>query len=272
VSRKVLVPPGSLTGILVAAAMAIIMLGPILTVVVWAFAEQWRYPSLLPAQWGFRFWSQMFRRADVWQSLATSLVVATVSTTVSALICWPAAYAFARLDFPGRRSLLMAFLAAQAFPKFALYLTVAVFFFRLDLVGTMEGVILAEIVHTLLFMIWIPTSAFRSVPPALEEAGFDLGASRLRVFLEITLPQCAPALAASFLLGFVATLFEVDAALLVGAPQVRTMPVLMLTLSAQVVVQYAAVLCVILWVPSFLLLLLSRRFMSARTIAAGLGA
>lgn len=270
-TRTLLRPP-SVIGLVVAGAMVLVMLGPILTVVLWAFAEQWRYPSLLPTQWGFRFWEQMFRRADVWQSLTTSLAVASVSTSLSALICWPAAYAFARLNFPGRRLLLMAFLAAQAFPKFALYLTMAVFFFRLDLVGTAGGVVLAEMVNTLLFMIWIPTSAFRSVPAALEEAGFDLGASRLRVFLEITLPQCVPALAASFLLGFVATLFEVDAALLVGAPQIRTMPVLMLTLSAQVVVQYAAVLCVILWVPSFVLLLLSRRFMSARTISAGLGA
>ena len=99
-----------------------------------------------------------------------------------------------------------------------------------------------------------------------------LGASRLRVFIEVTLPQAAPALAASYILAFVGTLFEVDASLLIGAPTIRPMPILMLSLSAQVVVQHAAVLCVILWVPAFALLLLSRRLMSARTIASGLGA
>jgi putative spermidine/putrescine transport system permease protein len=133
-------------------------------------------------------------------------------------------------------------------------------------------VVLVQLVNTLLFMIWIPTAAFRAIPPALEEAALDLGASRLRVFIEVTLPQAAPALAASYILAFVGTLFEVDASLLIGAPTIRPMPILMLSLSAQVVVQHAAVLCVILWVPAFALLLLSRRLMSARTIASGLGA
>ena len=121
-------------------------------------------------------------------------------------------------------------------------------------------------------MIWIPTAAFRGIPPLLEEAGFDLGASRLRVFVRITLPQALPALAASYVLGFVSILFEVDSALLIGAPVVTTMPLLLLSLSAQVVVQEAAVLCVIIWVPCFALLLLTRLFMNSSGIAQGFGA
>lgn len=264
--------PMTLAGILLASLLVLFLIGPILTVLLWAFAEQWRYPNLLPTEWGFRFWAQMLKRTDIFEAVGTSLAIATVSTSISAVICWPAAYAFARLRFPLRQPLLLMFLAANAFPKFALYITIAVFFFRLDLVGTFTGVVIIEIIHTLLFMIWIPTSAFRAIPPALEEAAFDLGASRLRVFLEITLPQAAPALAASYILAFVSTLFEVDGALLIGAPTITTMPVKMLVLSAQVVVQHAAVLCVVIWVPTVLLLILSRRLMSARTIAAGLGA
>jgi putative spermidine/putrescine transport system permease protein len=112
----------------------------------------------------------------------------------------------------------------------------------------------------------------RAIPPALEEAGFDLGASRLRVFLEITLPQALPALAASYILAFVAILFEVDSAVLIGAPTITTMPALLLQLSAQVIVQEAAILCVMIWVPCLVLLLLSRRLMSSQGIAQGLGA
>ena len=89
----------------------------------------------------------------------------------------------------------------------------------------------------------------------LEEAAFDLGASRLRVFLQITLPQALPALAASYVLAFVSILFEVDGALLIGAPTVTTMPLLLMSLSAQVIVQDAAVLGVLVWVPCFILAL-----------------
>ncbi|MBP0651892.1 ABC transporter permease subunit, partial [Mycobacterium tuberculosis] len=80
---------------------------------------------------------------------------------------------------------------------------------------------------------------------------FDLGASRLRVFLEVTVPQALPALAASYILAFVSILFEVDGALIVGSPTITTMPVKMLALANDVVVQRAAVLCVLIWVPIF---------------------
>ena len=168
--------------------------------------------------------------------------------------------------------MVFSFITAQAVPKFGLYVSIAVVFLQIGLVGTFWGVVLVQMLSAVLFMIWIPTAAFRGIPPALEDAGFDLGASRLRVFLTITLPQALPALAASYVLGFVGILFEVESALLIGAPQITTAPLLLLSLSAQVIVQEAAVLCVMIWVPCFALLLLTRRFMTAKGIGQGFGA
>lgn len=269
IGRRARIPFG---GLAILGAMILAMIGPILSVVIWAFAVKWRYPNLLPTEWGLKYWQVMLARPSVIEPVLTSLAVTGIATTLAALICWPAAYAFARLRFPGRQLLLFSFIAAQAVPKFALFVSIAVVFLRLGLVGTYTGVILVQMLSAVLFMIWIPTAAFRGIPPALEEAGHDLGASRLRVFLTITLPQALPALAASYVLAFVAILFEVDSALLVGAPQITTMPLVLLSLSAQVIVQEAAVLCVMIWVPCFAVLLLTRRFMSSRGIAQGFGA
>lgn len=254
------------------ALMGLMMFGPILTVIVWAFAVKWRYPSLLPTEWGLKYWNVMLHRSTVIEPLLTSIALTSIATTLAAVICWPAAYAFARLRFPGRQLLLFSFFAAQAVPKFALFVSIAVIFLRVGLIGNFWGVVVAQMLSAVLVMIWIPAAAFRGIPPALEEAGFDLGASRLRVFLTITLPQAFPALAASYVLAFVSILFEVDSALLVGAPNITTMPLLLLSLSAQVIVQEAAVLCVMIWVPCLLLLLLTRRFMNAKGIAQGFGA
>lgn len=259
-------------GLALLSAMALLMLGPIVTVVIWAFAVKWRYPHLLPTEWGLKYWGVMLSRQTVIEPILTSLAITSISTTIAALICWPAAYAFARLKFPGRQLLLFSFIAAQAVPKFALFVSIAVVFLRAGLVGTFGGVVIAQMLSAVLFMIWIPTAAFRGIPPALEEAGFDLGASRLRVFLLITLPQALPGLAASYVLAFVAILFEVDSALLIGAPHVTTMPLVLLSEAAQVIVQEAAVLCVMIWVPCFALLLLTRRFMTSKGIAQGFGA
>jgi len=253
-------------------ALAIVIIGPLVTVVLWAFAERWRYPSLVPTQWGLSFWEETLGRADVTTAFPLSIGLALVVTFLSAVICLPASYAFARLNFPGRQALLLSFLATNAFPRFGLYISIAVVFYRLNLIGTIPGVILIQIVNTLLLMIWIPTSAFQGVDRALEEAALDVGASRPRVFLQITLPLVLPALSAALLLTFVSTFYEAQGALIVGLPNVRTMAVLMYSIiNSQVIVQYGAIISLILWMPSLVLLIFAQRFVRGGAIASGFG-
>lgn len=250
----------------------IVIIGPMLAVVFWAFAEQWRYPSLVPTKWGLSYWEETLSRADVTSALPLSIGLATVVTLLSAVICLPASYAFARMNFPGRQGLLLSFLATNAFPRFGLYVSIAVVFFRLNLIGTLPGVVLIQIVNTLLLMIWIPTAAFQNIDRSLEEAALDVGASRLRVFLQVTLPLVLPALSAAILLTFVSTFYEAQGALIVGVPNIRTMPVLMYSIiNSQVIVQYGAVISLVLWLPSLLLLIFAQRFVRGNTISAGFG-
>ncbi len=259
-------------GLIMAGALFLFIMGPMLNVFLWAFTQRWSYPSLLPTTWGVEYWSDTFRRADIATGFVTSVWVSLTVTALSAVICLPAAYAFARLRFPGRTVFLLSFLATNAFPRFGLYITIAVIFFRLHLVGTVAGVVLIQLVNTLLFMIWIPTAAFQGVDRALEEAALDVGASPARVFWQITLPLVAPALAAALLLTFVGAFYETQGALLIGVPEVRTLPIVMITLiNNQVIVQYGAILSVMLWVPSLLLLLVANRFLRGGTLASGFG-
>jgi putative spermidine/putrescine transport system permease protein len=259
-------------GLVALVFLAVLILGPISTVILWSFAIRWRYPSLLPTEWGLHYWPATLTRADITSALPLSIVLSLVVTLLSALICLPAAYAFARLRFPGRQLFLLSFLATNAFPRFGLYVSIAIVFFRLNLVGTLPGVVLIQLVNTLLLMIWIPTSAFQGVDRALEEAALDVGASPARVFFQITLPMVFPALAAALLLTFVSTFYEAQGALLIGLPNVRTMPVLMYSLiNNQVVVQYGAVISLVLWLPSFILLSFVQRYLRGGAVSAGLG-
>ncbi len=253
--------------------LAVLIVGPLLSVFLWAFTEIWRYPALMPAQWGLRFWHAVLGRTDVWISLKTSLALSTIVTAVSAVICLPASYAFARMEFFGRRALLLSFLLTQAFPRFGLYVAIAGIFLQLNLVGTMTGIVVIQVLGALLFMIWIPVNAFQAIDRRLEEAARDVGASAMRVFFTVTLPQARAAIGAALLLTFVNTFYETEGAWLIGVPNIRTMPILMVTLiNNQLVIQYGAVLSVLLWVPSTLLMLVSRKILSAKTIAEGFGA
>jgi hypothetical protein len=170
--------------------------------------------------------------------------LATTVTLLSAAICLPAAYAFARMDFPGRNILFFSFLAGQAFPKFGLLIAIAGIFLNLGLIGTFWGVVLIQLVGTLLFMIWIPVAAFQSVDRRMEEAARDVGASPFRV-LPIHHPapgwahhrRCRTAKLRRHLL-------RNRRAWLIGAPQIRTLPVLMISfINNQPVIQYGA--CVV---------------------------
>lgn len=261
------------TGLVLTLVLTVIIVLPLVVVAIWAFTEVWRYPSLLPQQFGLRFWYQTLARADVWDALTLSLRLATTVTILSALICLPAAYAFARMDFPGRNIFFLSFLASHAFPKFGLLVTIAGIFLHLNLISTFWGVALIQLVGTLMLMIWIPVAAFQNVDRRMEEAARDVGAGPLRVFWSITLPQAAPTIFAAVLLTFVSTFYETEGAWLIGAPQVRTMPVLMISfINNQLVVQYGAVLSVMLWVPSFIALMFARRIMSNGAFAKGFGA
>jgi putative spermidine/putrescine transport system permease protein len=260
-------------GIVLAVLLTAVVVFPLLVVGTWAFTNIWRYPALIPQQFGLRFWQATLGRADVWNSIWLSIKLSTVVTATSALICAPAAYAFARLSFPGRAVLFFSFLAGQAFPKFGLLVVIAAIFLKLHLIATFVGVALIQLVGTLMYMIWIPVAAFQAVDRRMEEAARDVGASPARVFWSITLPQAAPTVFAAMLLSFVATFYETEGAWLIGAPAIRTMPVLMIQfINNQVVVQYGAVLSVILWVPSFIALLFVRRIIGQGAFARGLGA
>ncbi|MBD8065228.1 ABC transporter permease subunit [Devosia sp. PTR5] len=260
------------TGIGFAIVLTIVIVLPLLVVGTWAFTEVWRYPNVVPQQFGLRFWNQTLGRADVWSALTLSLQLSTVVTLLSAVICLPAAYAFARMSFPGRNILFFSFLAGHAFPKFGLLIAIAAIFLQLNLIGTFWGVVLIQLVGTLMFMIWIPVAAFQGVDRRMEEAARDVGAGPFRVFWSITLPQAAPTIFAAVLLSFVGTFYETEGAWLIGAPGIRTMPVLMISfINNQMVIQYGAVLSVMLWVPSFIALMFARRVIGGGAFARGFG-
>ena len=259
-------------GVFFAVVLTLVIIFPLIVVATWSVANVWRYPSVIPQEFGFRYWHMTLARADVWTSITTSITLACAVTALSAIICLPAAFAFARLEFPGRSVLFFSFIAGQAFPKFGLLVAIAGIFLSLNLIATFWGVVLIQLVGTLLFMIWIPVAAFQGVDRRMEESARDVGASPLRVFWSITLPQAGPTIAAAVLLTFVNTFYETEGAWLIGAPAIRTMPVLMISfINNQPVIQYGAVLSVLLWVPSFFALLFARRVINSGSFARGFG-
>jgi putative spermidine/putrescine transport system permease protein len=251
------------------ALLFVFIFGPLIWLMLWAFAGVWHYPALLPQHWSLSWWKQVFSYPQLARSVGLSFIFAPVVTALSAVVCLPAAYAFARFDVPGRRGLMIMLFSANAFPKIGLYITIATLFYALHLMGTFFGVVLIQLLGTIVFMTWIPTAAFASVPRALEEAARDVGAGRLRTFFSVTLPLAAPGILVAIVLAFLASLDEAQGTFLVGVPNYVTMPVQMYSLVSDYPPEAAAVFSVLLAVPSVVLMLLVRRHVMGGALARG---
>ncbi len=247
-------------------ALAIFILGPLIVMSIWAFAGEWTGTSLLPQIWSVKWWPAVWGLSGITDSIVLSLQTATIVMLLSTVICLPAAYAFARFRFAGRQPLLLAFLAANAFPKFGLYVTILTVFYQINFNDTVQGIVLIQLLETLVFMIWIPATAFQNIDRSLEEAALDAGASRFGTFVRITLPLAAPAIAVAMLLSFVAALDESQGTLLVGLPDHVTMPLIMYNAVNSYAQPEGAVFALMLSVPSLLLLAVAQFLARGRGI------
>ncbi|MDU0332237.1 ABC transporter permease subunit [Paenibacillus sp. 3LSP] len=248
---------------------AIFFAGPLLNLLVLAFSEKWNYPDVLPATWGFKWWNFVLAKDDIVSSISLSFLIAVIVTALSILICIPAAYAFARIQFPLKRMFLFSFLLTHAFPKMGLYVSIAVLFYRIGLMNTLLGVVLIHMINVLMFMTWIPTAAFRNVHRAQEESARDVGATPFRVFRSITLPMAMPGIMVASVFTFLNSLDEAQGTFLVGIPDFKTMPIVMYSIISDFPSSAGAVFSIILTLPTIILLLAAQRLVSADVLASG---
>jgi putative spermidine/putrescine transport system permease protein len=244
------------------AVAGFLILGPLLSLAVWSLAERWTYPSPWPQRVGLRYWARM-ATGDFLEPLRLGVVIAVIVTVVALALAVPLGYALARLRFPGRTAVLLAFLLPQAFPQLPVFASATREFYRVGLAGSVPGVVLVHLVGGLVFAVWTMTAVFRAIAPELEEAAHNLGASVTRTFASIALPLAVPGIVASAVLVFLYSLDEFTGTLLVGAPFVTTLPVYMYTASVGYELQIASVTALVLMVPGAVLLLVLERFLKS---------
>jgi len=249
--------------------MGLFILGPLIWLAIHAFATEWVYPNLLPEGLTLKWWKTIVGDQELVESIKNSLLISPIVVLLSAVICLPAAYAFSRYEFFGRKTFLIGMFAANAFPKIGLFASIATLYYTLNLMGTVVGVIIVQLLGTIIFMTWIPAAAFGSVPRNLEDAARDAGASKLRTFRDITLRLAMPGILVAMVMSFLASFDEAQGTYLVGVPTIYTMPTKMYALALNYPVQIAAVFSILLAVPSVLLISIARKHIIGGQLADG---
>jgi multiple sugar transport system permease protein len=132
-----------------------------------------------------------------------SIVYSVGATVISLLIGIPGAYAFARLDFPGRKPLFYTAVFTVTFPFIVITIPVYEIYSVIGLLNTRVGVIIALAIFIQPLVIWLLQGFFRQgVPENIEEAARIDGASRIGAFFRVVLPLSMPAIGATALFSF----------------------------------------------------------------------
>lgn len=251
------------------AFMALFILGPLGWLAIHAFVTNWTYPNLYPDGWTLNWWTRILENSALAKSIRNSLIITPIVVILSMIICLPAAYAAGRLNYVGRKTFLIGMFAANSFPKIGLFASIATLYYALNLMGTIVGVIIIQILGTIIYMTWIPAAAFSAVPRNLEEAARDAGASKFRVFRTITLRLAMPGILVAIVMSFLSSFDEAQGTYLVGAPAIFTMPTEMYSLVQNYPIQVAAVFSLLLAFPSVLLIGLARKHIIGGQLAEG---
>ena len=134
--------------------------------------------------------------------LLNSLGLAIATVIVTLLVSILGAYAVARLEFFGKRSVHFLFLSVYLFPPILLAIPLFVAFSKLGLRGDLWPLVIVYVAQTLPVCVYMLRNYFDTVPVSLEEAAEVDGATRLQIIRKVTLPLAVPAIAATGLFVF----------------------------------------------------------------------
>jgi putative spermidine/putrescine transport system permease protein len=215
--------PGPVLRMAAAAGYAL-LLAPVVVVAAVSFSSG-AFLSFPPPGLSTRWYASLFGNPEIMSALVTSATLATLVAALALLVGLPAAYAIARLSFPGRRALADLLGAPLLLPTLVLGLALLIALQPLKLVATWPGLVLAHCTLAVPFAVRIMTTAVAAVPPELEAAARTLGASPLRAALRVTLPLSMPGVLAAAALAFLVSFDETVISLFLVGPRLTTLPV-----------------------------------------------
>jgi multiple sugar transport system permease protein len=190
--------------------VSILMLYPLL----WMFSasvrpetEIFSSGSLWPSAWSFdsyvRGWTML--QIGFGTFFTNSLIIAALSVIGNLISCSLAAFAFARIEFPGRNIWFALMLVTLMLPSQVTLIPQYVMFFNLGWVNTFLPLVVPKFLAADAFFIFLMVQFFRGLPRELDEAAIMDGCSPWRIYWKILLPLSTPVLATAAIFTFIWT-------------------------------------------------------------------
>ena len=222
--RRVVATPGAWLVWGAVAIFLVLLLGVVGSVLVNSFGTQW-FGTWLPKGYTRDWYVQAWTEFDLLPVIVTTLEVAASVVVLSVLVGVPASYVLARRAFPGKRVVFFLFLLPIMMPPITYGIPLATVLYKFGLAGHLSGVILANLVPCVPFVILTMTPFIEQIDPTIEQAARMSGARTFAVFTRILAPLLVPGILASSILVLVRTVGMFELTFLTAGPDSTTLVV-----------------------------------------------
>jgi putative spermidine/putrescine transport system permease protein len=194
------------------------------SVVMQSLATRW-LGTWTPTGYTWHWFADAWDEFDLQDVLIVTFQVAAAVVVISGVLGVPAAYALARRDFPGRGAILLIFMLPLLVPPITFGIPLATVLYQAHLAGTIWGVILANLVPTVPFVVFIMIPFIEQIDQRVEQAARVFGAGTWQVFRHVLLPMLTPGILAALLLVLVRTIGMFELTFLTAGPTSQTLVV-----------------------------------------------
>lgn len=235
--------------------VTVLMYLPILIVMVYSFNA-----SKISSVWSglsLKWYAELFKDRTIGVGIRNSLILGTLSSLAAAVIGTLGAIGTMRTGFKGKGFMEYIATLPMMTPEIILGMIFLAFF---SLLGLPFGMLTLVISHTAFCIPYVymqVKARLSGMDKSLEEAARDLGASRRRVFFDITLPLISPAIVSGVLLSFAMSLDDVIISVFVTGVKVNTLPILIYTQLKTGVTPKINALCTLMFLVTLVIVILS---------------
>jgi multiple sugar transport system permease protein len=159
--------------------------------------------AFIPHHWTLSNYDDIFKAGVFTSALRNSIGIALIATTLAVILAAAAAYAIARLDFPGKGAILAVSLAVAMFPQISLVGPLYNLWRQVGLYDSWPGLIIPYMTFALPLSIYTLSAFFREIPWELEQAAQVDGATPFQAFTKVIAPLATPGIVTTFIIVFI---------------------------------------------------------------------
>jgi putative spermidine/putrescine transport system permease protein len=248
--------PARIALYVISALVLVYLILPVLIIAPISFSSA-RFLTFPPPSFSLRWYQQYFSNAAWMQATRVTLTVALLTVVIATPLGVSAAYAISQSKLRIMRLIHMMLLLPLVVPIIITAVGIFFLYAKVGLVATLPGLVLANVMLGLPYVIISVLAGLQSFDPAQEMVARSLGMNRLRSFFAVTLPQIKSSVVAGGIFAFISAMDETIVALFISGGQYQPLTKRMFTALRDEIDPTIAAISTLMTAASFMLVLLA---------------